>query len=101
MKNKALFSILVAGAFVFGGATVIAYEEYREQQAVESRRIEAEQDDKRQAIAEAEAKRVAAVEAEKKRLAYLCQSLRTTYSKLTPYQKTITEEPICDLEQVE
>jgi biopolymer transport protein ExbB/TolQ len=108
MRNKILLSLLIVSVFVLGVLSVRAWDHYqitdrvkaeavKIQEASRERQLEREVE----ALKAAEQERAAAEAAERKRLDEVCQSMEETYSKLTPFQKTITEEPNCRLEQVQ
>lgn len=97
MRNKILFILLLAGAFVVGGMSVIAYQDYQERSAAEY--AVKVQEQKR--LDDAEAARAAAEAAEKARLAKECQDGLTAYNKLSTSQQKLTEKPVCDLQQIQ
>lgn len=97
MRNKILFILLISGAFVVGGLTVVGYQDYRDQQAVQHQAKVAEQ----QKLDQAEAERAARESAERKKLQESCASLQAVYEKLTPFQKTQATKPDCNMSQVE
>lgn len=97
MRNKILFILLLAAAFVVGGLTVVAYQDYQTRSAAEYQAKVQEQ----QRIDQAEKTRAAAEAAEKQRLATECKDGLAAYNKLTVTQQKTTQKPVCDLQQVE
>lgn len=108
MRNKILLILLIISVFVLGVLSVRAWDHYKVterikvetakiQEASRERQLQREVD----ALKAAEQERAASEAAERKRLDEVCQSMEETYSKLTPFQKTITEEPNCRLQQVQ
>lgn len=101
MRNKILFTVLLIGVFALGVVSVRAWDHYQVSERIATEYREAEARVQAKNLQEQEQARAAAEAAEKQRLAEVCQSMTKTYEKLTPYQKTITEKPDCNLEQVE
>lgn len=101
MRNKILFTLLIIGVFALGVVSVRAWDHYQVSERIATEYREAEARSQARKLQEQEQARATAEAAEKQRLAEVCESMEKTYEKLTPFQKTITEEPNCKLDQVE
>ena len=101
MRNKILFILLLLIAFSLGVLSVRAYDDYQSHKAAENAAAAQREADREAAAQKLEEQRAAEEAAEKQHLQEVCQSLTDNWNKLTPFQKTQTEEPNCDLKQVE
>ena len=108
MRNKILLGLLIIGVFILGILSVRAWDHYKvtERIKVEATKIQEASRERQlerevEALKAAEQERAESEAAERKRLDEVCASMEETYSKLTPFQKSITEEPNCRLQQVQ
>jgi 3-hydroxyacyl-CoA dehydrogenase len=101
MKNKILMGLLIVSVFALGVLSVRAWDHYKVSARVQAEVQNIQREREVQEQQKAEAIRAQAEAEEKSRIEKACKSITETYNKLTPYQKTITEKPECNLEQVE
>ena len=103
MKNRTLVIVMVVLAVLVGVLAIRSYDQKKnDTQAVE---VQATVEQPDTSLAEASQKAAeeagAAVRVEAEKLQAKCLELKDIYNKMTPYQKTLAEEPVCDIAQVQ